>query len=125
MSKRSRTSVARILRQSADIAVSAPMIASKRMAHVSAQHPGRAAASLSSMGAEKFTAFGSAWIGMTAAVAKSQLEMAFSLLPTFGGFKKPTVAAAGKRAFDLGVTALAGGIRPIHAQVKRNARSKR
>lgn len=108
----------RLLRQTTDIALLSPTIASRRLMKLSSQTPWTAAFNLTAMGAEKFSAFTAAWIGMTTTAARAQTRL---VLQTFGALGKPTRRGAGKRAMDTGLDTLAAAMGPVHRRVVGNA----
>lgn len=117
MPRKTKTSkMNRLLRQTTDIALLSPTIASRRLMKLSSQTPWTAAFNLTAMGAEKFSAFTAAWIGMTTTAARAQTQL---MLQTFGTLGKP--ARRGVGAMDTGLDTLAAGMGPVHRRVVGNA----
>ncbi len=116
--KKQSAAVLRLARQGASVMALSPTVAARRMMQLAAQRPAAAATSLGTMGLEKMTTFGQAWMAMASAAMQAQFKFAMSM------WTAKTSASARTRTFELGddlVSMASSAMKPVHARVKRNA----
>jgi hypothetical protein len=125
-SNRKVSTVAKLIRQTSDIAMLSPGIASRRLIGLSAQRPWIAAFNLSTMGAEKAAAFSNGWMAMATVAARAQTHFviqSFSTLWNPSAFKRHQQTARGN-AVATSLNMLAGGVKPLHKRVVSNAKKR-
>lgn len=114
--------VVRLARQGADVLALSPAVAARRMMQLAAQRPTAAATSLGTMGLEKMTTFGQAWMAMASAGIQAQFKFAMSMwMPRNPGSARSRNDLAGSDLTDAIVSMTSRAIQPVHARVKRNA----
>jgi len=97
-----------------------PTVAAGRMLRLAAQRPAAAATSFGSMGLEKMTTFGQAWMAMATAGMQAQFKFAMSMWVPNSAAR----AGSGQTGFDLAdalVSMASSAMQPVHVRVKRNA----
>lgn len=114
--------VLRLARQGADVLALSPTVAAGRMMRLAAQRPAAAATSLATMGLEKMTTFGQAWMAMASASMQAQFKFAMSMwMPRIPGSARSPNDRVGADLSEAIVSIASSAMQPVHARVKRNA----